>query len=96
MAPPAAEAADAAAPPASPHRAGLLAAKAWYLWVYSAQALLLPFLNLFFLRAGLSQTQVGSLMALRPWVSAVTGARGRVGSGDGKGEGGGKKCALPG
>jgi len=55
-------------------RRGMLAAKAWYLWTYSAQALLIPFMNLFFLGpAGLSQTQVGSLMALRPWTGALAG-----------------------
>jgi hypothetical protein len=70
-------AADAPAPSASASSAAsrsLFAARCWYLWTYSAQALLLPFMNLFFLEQGLSQRQVGSLMALRPWTSAIAGA----------------------
>ena len=49
------------------------ASKLWYLWTYAAQAMLVPFLNLAFLRgAGLTRAQLGAVSAARPWLSAVS------------------------
>ena len=46
----------------------------WYFWSYAAAAFLVPFLNLYFQRLGFSKKQIGLLTALRPWLSAISGA----------------------
>ena len=46
----------------------------WYFWSYAAAAFLVPFLNLYFQRLGFSKEQIGLLTALRPWLSAISGA----------------------
>ena len=46
----------------------------WYFWSYAAAAFLIPFLNLYFQRLGFSKEQIGLLTALRPWLSAISGA----------------------
>ena len=47
----------------------------WYFCSYAAAACIIPFLNLYFQRLGFSKDQIGLLTALRPWLSAVSGAR---------------------
>jgi hypothetical protein len=49
------------------------AARAWFLITYTANAALCPFLNLFFLSAGVSKRRVGALAAVRPLVAAAAG-----------------------
>ena len=46
----------------------------WYFWSYAAASFLIPFLNLYFHRLGFSKEQIGLLTALRPWLSAISGA----------------------
>lgn len=59
-------------PPLRPTLAAA-AAPAWYLVTYAAQACLVPFLNIFFIRCGATRRQVGALAAARPLVAAATG-----------------------
>jgi MFS family permease len=49
--------------------------KLWYLAFFSASSCLYPFLNLIFRRhAGLTEAQLGTLGALRPWLGLPAGA----------------------
>lgn len=58
----------------APRRACTRAVPAcWYLVTYAAQACLVPFLNVFFIRAGVSRRRVGVLAAARPLLAAVSG-----------------------
>ena len=52
----------------------MLVLKLWYLLYFGSASCLNPFLNLIFRRAGLSEQQVGTIAALRPWVGLFCGA----------------------
>mmetsp|Transcript_24959 Transcript_24959/g.69611 ORF Transcript_24959/g.69611 Transcript_24959/m.69611 type:complete len:110 (-) Transcript_24959:683-1012(-) len=45
--------------------------QAYYFLQFSGLACVLPFLNLMFRRAGLSEAMIGVIAAVRPWVSAL-------------------------
>ena len=47
----------------------MLSLKLWYLFFFASASCLYPFLNLIFRRTGLTESQVGTIAALRPWVS---------------------------
>lgn len=52
----------------------MLILKLWYLLYFASASCLNPFLNLVFRRSGLSEQQVGTIAALRPWVGLPCGA----------------------
>ena len=60
--------------PPLPRPITMLVLKAWYLLYFSAASCLYPFFNLIFRRAGLSEQQVGTVAALRPFVGLPAGA----------------------
>lgn len=61
------------APPALRLPQSLWVAKAWYFTCCGALALV-PYLNLLLKERGLTAVQIGGLLALRPWLSALSGA----------------------
>ncbi|KAK9796993.1 hypothetical protein WJX73_010487 [Symbiochloris irregularis] len=51
----------------------LTAAKWWYGITFSASAVVYPFLTIYFKLCGFSDSQVGFLFAVRPWLTAIMG-----------------------
>ena len=51
------------------------ALQAWYLICCASSSLVIPFLSIYFSQLGFSSRQIGALFAVRPWLTALTGAR---------------------
>ena len=54
--------------------ARILSWQAYYLFTFTCTAFVVPFFNLYFKQLGFSATTIGLFSALRPWVSATSGA----------------------
>ena len=52
----------------------ILSWQAYYLFTFTCTAFVVPFFNLYFKQLGFSATTIGLFSALRPWVSATSGA----------------------
>ena len=48
--------------------------QAYYLLTFSCTAFVAPYMNIYFKRLGFSEDAIGLLSAVRPWVSAASGA----------------------